>query len=153
MRHIFSALLGLAALGAASATLHAAAHQSPVINTTYGDVRGAPSSFRGGSTATVYKGIPFAAPPTGSNRWKAPKKPRSWSGVLNATEFGPQCAQTISDAGIFSSGKNITSEDCLYLNVWTPTYNDTSEITTKSSRVPLDLRWPLHRRFRRRYHL
>lgn len=132
MRHIFSALLGLAALGAASATLHAAAHQSPVINTTYGDVRGAPSSFRGGSTATVYKGIPFAAPPTGSNRWKAPKKPRSWSGVLNATEFGPQCAQTISDAGIFSSGKNITSEDCLYLNVWTPTYNDTSEITTKN---------------------
>lgn len=75
--HISSVLVGLAALGApltvASAISHDAAYQSPVINTTNGDVRGAPSPFRGGNMATVYKGIPFAAPPTGSNRWKAPK--------------------------------------------------------------------------------
>lgn len=105
---------------------------SPVIRTNYGDVQGAPSPFRGGNTATVYKGIPFAAPATGANRWKAPTRPKKWSDIRNATEFGPQCAQTISDRGIFSSGKSTTSEDCLYLNVWTPAYNETSDIASKS---------------------
>lgn len=104
----------------------------PVIRTGYGDVQGGPSPFRGGNTATVYKGIPFAAPPTGSNRWKAPSRPKKWSKVLNATEFGPQCAQTTSDKGIFSSGKSTTNEDCLYLNVWTPAYNETSDLASKN---------------------
>lgn len=134
--HILSTLIAAAVAGAqlssASILPRAATPESPVVKTTYGDIRGTPSPFRGGNTATVYKGIPFAAPPTGSNRWKAPKQPQSWPGVLNATEFAPQCAQTINQAGIFSSGKDTTSEDCLYLNVWTPKYNDTSDITSKN---------------------
>lgn len=128
-------LLQLAVIGlllvSVNALPQAVARRSPIIKTTYGDVQGAPSPFRGGNTATVYKGIPFAAPPTGSNRWKAPQSPQPWSGVLNATEFGPQCAQSVSDAGIFSSGKPTTSEDCLSLNIWTPRYNDTSDIKSK----------------------
>lgn len=58
-------------------------------------------------------------PPTGANRWRNVAGPSIWVS-LNATKFGPQCVQTISDAGIFSSGKNTISEDCLYLKMWTP---------------------------------
>ena len=134
--HIISTLLQLAVIGPLLASVNAlpqaAARGSPIIKTTYGDIQGAPSPFRGGNTATVYKGIPFAASPTGSNRWKAPQSPQPWSGVRNATEFGPQCAQSLSDAGIFSSGKPTTSEDCLTLNIWTPRYNDTSDIESKN---------------------
>ncbi|PYH79231.1 carboxylesterase [Aspergillus uvarum CBS 121591] len=134
--HFISTLAGLAAVAPlavfAGPLARSSTSQLPVINTTLGDVQGQYSPFRGGDVAVVYKGIPFAAAPTGDNRWKAPRPATSWSGVLNATEFGPQCAQTISSAGIFSSGKTTTSEDCLYLNIWTPNYNDTSDITSKN---------------------
>ncbi|KAJ5903900.1 CAZyme family CE10 [Penicillium tannophilum] len=69
------------------ALIAAAVVDLPTINTTYGKIRGAASPFREG--VTVYKGIPFATPPTGARRWTPPVKPASWSGVLNATEFGP----------------------------------------------------------------
>lgn len=117
------------ALAAPLASLAAA--EFPTIDTNYGPVKGAASPFREG--VTVYKGIPYAAPPTGSRRWTPPAKPASWTGILHATEFGPQCAQPYSAAGIFSSGKSSTSEDCLTLNIWTPTYNtsDASEIEAK----------------------
>jgi para-nitrobenzyl esterase len=62
---------------------------------------------------TVYKGIPFAAPPVGELRWKAPQPAAKWSGVKEATKFAPGPIQ----GGTPPSGK---SEDCLYLNVWTP---------------------------------
>lgn len=62
---------------------------------------------------TVYKGIPFAAPPVGELRWQAPQPPAKWEGVKQATKFAPAPMQF----GNPPSGK---SEDCLYLNVWTP---------------------------------
>jgi para-nitrobenzyl esterase len=62
---------------------------------------------------TVYKGIPFAAPPVGELRWKAPQSAAKWEGVKQATQFGPAPMQ----GGNPPSGK---SEDCLYLNIWTP---------------------------------
>ena len=62
---------------------------------------------------TVYRGIPFAAPPVGDLRWRAPQPPAKWDGVLQATKFAPGPIQ----GGNPPSGK---SEDCLYLNVWTP---------------------------------
>jgi para-nitrobenzyl esterase len=61
----------------------------------------------------VYKGIPFAAPPIGDLRWRAPQPASSWQGVKLANEFAPAPIQ----GGNPPSGK---SEDCLYLNVWTP---------------------------------
>ena len=61
----------------------------------------------------VFKGIPFAAPPVGDLRWKAPQPVEKWEGVKQATKFAPAPMQ----AGNPRSGK---SEDCLYLNVWTP---------------------------------
>lgn len=62
---------------------------------------------------TVFKGIPFAAPPVGEFRWKAPQTLEKWEGVRQTTEFAPAAFQ----GGDPPSGK---SEDCLYLNVWSP---------------------------------
>jgi para-nitrobenzyl esterase len=62
---------------------------------------------------TVYKGIPFAAPPVGNLRWRAPQPAEKWEGVRKATKFAPAPIQNWGSP----SGK---SEDCLYLNIWTP---------------------------------
>lgn len=62
---------------------------------------------------TVYRGIPFAAPPVGNLRWSAPKPASKWDGVRQADKFAPGPVQ----GGNPPSGK---SEDCLYLNIWTP---------------------------------
>ena len=66
----------------------------------------------------VYKGIPFAAPPVGSLRWRAPQAPGHWDGVRKADKFGNSCMQAQA-AGRGGSGAPQISEDCLYLNVWT----------------------------------
>lgn len=62
---------------------------------------------------TIYKGVPFAKPPVGELRWRAPQQPAKWTGVRDAKKFAPAPIQ----GGNPPSGK---SEDCLYLNVWTP---------------------------------
>src|SRR5580658_5107526 len=58
----------------------------------------------------VFKGIPYAAPPVGDLRWRAPKPATHWEGTRKADEFGPVCMQ---------GGDQKMSEDCLYLNIWT----------------------------------
>ncbi|MGD0360580.1 MAG: carboxylesterase family protein [Bryobacteraceae bacterium] len=66
-----------------------------------------------------FKGIPFAAPPVGALRWKAPQAAAPWKGVREAVEFGPRCMQgSIYNDMVFRDKG--PSEDCLYLNVWTP---------------------------------
>ena len=70
--------------------------------------------------ACVWRGLPFAAPPVGERRWRAPAPVEAWSGVRDATRFGNQCMQ---DGIMALDGKAShleTSEDCLYLNVWRP---------------------------------
>ena len=66
-----------------------------------------------------FLGIPFATPPTGDLRWKAPKPAAKWTGVRQATEFGPHCMQNQVYNDMIFRDKG-PSEDCLYLNVWTP---------------------------------
>jgi len=66
-----------------------------------------------------FKGIPFAAPPVRSLRWKAPQAAEPWSGFKQASAYGPSCMQDPNFARIFNTPAGI-SEDCLYLNVWTP---------------------------------
>ncbi len=66
-----------------------------------------------------FKGIPFAAPPVGDLRWKEPQPVKNWEGVRAAKDFGPRAMQPpiFGDMNFRSNGM---SEDCLYLNVWTP---------------------------------
>jgi para-nitrobenzyl esterase len=64
---------------------------------------------------TVYKGVPFAAPPVGDLRWRAPQPAAPWTGARNADQYAPGCLPSMGDPP--PSG---ASEDCLYLNVWTP---------------------------------
>lgn len=70
---------------------------------------------------TVFKGVPFAKPPVGELRWKAPQPPESWSGVRQALAYEPSPIQ----GGEPSAGK---SEDSLYLNIWTPAATDTDKL-------------------------
>jgi para-nitrobenzyl esterase len=65
-----------------------------------------------------FKGIPFAQSPAGDLRWREPQPVKSWTGVRNADQFGPRCMQR--SGGDYWFRSNGMSEDCLYLNVWTP---------------------------------
>ncbi|HUK33338.1 MAG TPA: carboxylesterase family protein, partial [Vicinamibacterales bacterium] len=67
----------------------------------------------------VFKGIPFAAPPVGPLRWKAPQPPAKWDGVKQAAAFGPRCMQGGGGGRAGGPPAPPTSEDCLYINVWT----------------------------------
>ena len=69
-----------------------------------------------------YRGIPFAQPPVGELRWKAPQPPKKWNGVRKADTFGnnPMQKPIYGDMNFRASSM---SEDCLYLNIWTPAKN------------------------------
>lgn len=95
---------------------------SLIVDTQFGPVQGEKSG-------AVYRflGIPFAKPPVGELRWRAPQNPEYWAGVLNANEFPPECPQKAFEAGVPDSLTEIIGdEDCLYLNVWTPGIEDSS---------------------------
>ena len=65
-----------------------------------------------------FKGIPFASPPVGELRWKAPQPVKQWSGIRQTVKFGPACMQNGGGGG---AGPGVPySEDCLYLDIWTP---------------------------------
>ncbi|MBS1850565.1 MAG: carboxylesterase family protein [Acidobacteria bacterium] len=81
------------------------------VHTDGGQVRGVPGRDR---SITAFKGVPYAEPPVGNLRWVEPHPPRPWEGVRNADHFSDGCAQN------FPQGDFPKSEDCLYLNVWTP---------------------------------
>ena len=91
------------------------------VETAQGKISGGRDS---NSSVTVFKGVPFAAPPIGDLRWRAPEPPSSWKGIRQATEFGSSCIQ-VKDGERLPWTKefmvqNQISEDCLYLNIWTP---------------------------------
>src|SRR5436189_4441894 len=68
----------------------------------------------------VFKGIPFAAPPVGPLRWRAPQPVAHWDGVRKADQFGPRCMQGGPGGNRGgAAAPPATSEDCLYVNVWT----------------------------------
>ena len=88
----------------------------------------APVQVEGGQIADVtpdaagvraYKGIPFAAPPVGELRWRAPQLVPPWQGERRADQVGPRCMQAPRLGDIDPLNLKV-GEDCLYLNVWTP---------------------------------
>lgn len=104
----------LAALALACWAVSAAAQDAPVATVTGGNVRGA-----AGEGVDTFKGIPFAAPPVGPLRWRAPQPVLPWAGVRDATAFGHDCMQLPfpSDAAPLGTAP---AEDCLTVNVWAP---------------------------------
>lgn len=82
-------------------------------------VTGGAVSGEVGGDLSIFRGIPFAAPPVGPLRWKAPQPVAPWQGTRRADQFGPACMQEARLAGQMGQTGPI-SEDCLYLNVWTP---------------------------------
>ena len=68
-----------------------------------------------------FKGIPYAEPPIGDKRWTAPVAAGPWKGVRDARDFGASCFETsYSPQSLFNVHPPKLSEDCLFLNVWTP---------------------------------
>ena len=92
------------------------AQQPEPVQTEYGQVQG--TSQYG---LAVYRGIPFAAPPVGDLRWHAPLPAAKWDGVRQTTKFGPKPMQGSRNAPDMS-------EDCLYLNVWSPAKSPSDRI-------------------------
>jgi para-nitrobenzyl esterase len=87
-----------------------AAPKVPVVVTDKGPVRGVATEVM-----EAFRGIPYAAAPIGDRRWRPPQEHARWKGVVDATRFGPHCPQVATPYGAPS-----TSEDCLFLNVFTP---------------------------------
>src|SRR5690348_156400 len=94
-----------------------------IAQTRYGKVQGSEQG-----SISVWKGIPFAQPPTGEHRFRAPQPPQGWTGVREATTFSPMAPQ-VPEMGaslVGSLGEESAveprpmSEDCLYLNIWSP---------------------------------
>jgi para-nitrobenzyl esterase len=111
-------ILGGAFSNAVAATGKTGSAQGPVANTTSGKIRGMVEENK----VLAFRGIPYGAPTGGANRFMPPMKPKSWSGIKETLEWGPEAPQgphteipevaaTIPKTGI--------SEDCLHLNVWT----------------------------------
>jgi len=73
-----------------------------------------------GSNTCVFRGIPYAAPPVGSLRWRAPEPAPAWTGVRPATTWGARCMQEGFMDLINFDPSDKMSEDCLYLNIWRP---------------------------------
>lgn len=82
-------------------------------------VNGVVEGLRLSSGILSFRGIPFAAPPVGELRWKAPQPVKDWSGVRSALQFGQNCMQRPIYGNMGFRGPGM-SEDCLYLNVWSP---------------------------------
>jgi para-nitrobenzyl esterase len=105
------AIIGLVLVCAA--VVASRAQTDPIANVTGGQIRG--TALGGGA---VFRGIPFAAPPTGERRWREPMAVQPWTGVRDATKFGAICPQ--APTPIVGEAIKTASEDCLFLNVWTP---------------------------------
>ena len=124
--HLHRVLTAIAVIGVAAGWLDLAAQAAVHVRVKNGTLGGIASAATG---VRSYKGVPYAAPPTGDRRWKAPQPVSNWTGVQPATTFGPRCMQQplFSDMVFRSNGM---SEDCLYLNVWTP-------VTSTTRRLPV----------------
>ncbi|XP_037774053.1 esterase FE4-like [Penaeus monodon] len=104
---------------------------APVVATGSGEVSGLLEKSTKGDTFYSYYGIPYAQPPVGSLRFKAPEKVQPWTGVRDGTAQPPYCAQTLFTSFLKGRLEVGGVEDCLYLNVFTPKPN------TPKARLPV----------------
>lgn len=122
MKHTIPALLLIALLagcGGQDAPVARTADSATRLDTALGTVEG----YVDEAGAHVWLGLPYAAPPVGDLRWRAPRAPEAWSGVRDATAFGsvcPQIGSPLSGAPEAVHGQFWGDEDCLFLNVYAP---------------------------------
>ncbi len=98
-----------------------AALAEPVVTIGDGQLQGAADNG-----AAIFHDIPYAAPPVGDLRWRPPRPAVKWSGMRDATQFGPACPQTPNSPVMMVGPVGASSEDCLTLNVWKPAGSQTS---------------------------
>ncbi len=93
-----------------------------IADTSLGQLRGTRTGGGGARPVTAWLGVPYARPPIGPLRLRAPVAPEPWTGVRDATRYGHAAPQLATDSPVAEPmvGKCGTSEDCLYLNVWSP---------------------------------
>jgi para-nitrobenzyl esterase len=110
----------------------AVTNSSPIVETTSGKVRGT-----GTENIVVFKGVPYGAPTEGERRFQSPVAPAAWAGVRDTIAYGNGCHQISVEWAASHGGRNVLgemispdptlemqSEDCLVLNVWTPSIDD-----------------------------
>lgn len=95
--------------------------QSPTVKTKSGILQGVTEAG-----VSSFKGIPFAAPPVGEYRWRPPQPVQAWEGIRDASKYCADCPQRT-----WPGSTAVTSEDCLFLNVWTPA------TATENSKLPV----------------
>ncbi|MDA8137562.1 MAG: carboxylesterase family protein [Desulfobacteraceae bacterium] len=117
-KHLIGTLTALSLAGAVAlgGTAWAGQDFKTTVNTKYGKVEG----FYNTDQTVAWTGVPFAKPPVGELRWKAPQEPEKWKGVLDATQPCVPCSQIYTTPDWFKTGTMTGSEDCLYLNIYRP---------------------------------
>ncbi|KAM3961937.1 LOW QUALITY PROTEIN: juvenile hormone esterase-like [Aphomia sociella] len=97
---------------------------NPIVTVKQGKLKGSIYNLLDGSTCYSFKGIPYAQPPIGKLRFKAPLPPKSWEGVYEAVKHGPVCPQNDPFTAHLFPG----SEDCLFLNVYTKSLTSSDKL-------------------------
>ena len=106
-----------------SQTAPAQAQETETVKTRLGDVRGVVEDG-----VAAFKGIPYAAPPVGNLRWREPKAAAAWQGVRRADAYSHACVQIPGLSAKNGGEPGPLSEDCLYLNIWTPRAERTAKL-------------------------
>lgn len=109
--------------------------QNPLLNLTNGKIEG---TYNSDKTVRSFKAVPYAAPPVGERRWRAPQPVRDWSGIRNCTAYAASAMQPkpvpfMCWSEEFIAPPEPLSEDCLYLNIWT----SVKEKADKKERMPV----------------
>ena len=94
-----------------------------IVDMEYGRVAGEEQN-----SITLFRGIPYAKPPVGELRWKAPQPAEPWEGVRECRRFRDMCIQNPGWVGMDAFEHHSQSEDCLYLNIWTPAASAEEEL-------------------------
>lgn len=116
---LITAALAVPVLASTTALAQTSSGTAPAVTVASGRLAGISEDG-----IAIFRGVPYAAPPVQTLRWRPPQEPQTWPGVRDATHFGPACPQghlgKIVDVVPYGGAPEPTSEDCLTLNVWTP---------------------------------